>query len=93
MATIIEVQPTLFGRPGTLQRYTSMKTLIPATSPEPKQTLKRVENYVYNTKDLIGEGYSSKVYKTKKDGSSEIMAMKVITLKKQSSSNLQMLQD
>ena len=48
---------------------------------------------MYNLRDLIGEGYSSKVYKTKKDGSSETMAMKVIALKKQSSSNLEMLQE
>ena len=48
---------------------------------------------MYNLRDLIGEGYSSKVYKTKKDGSNETMAMKVITLKKQSSSSLEMLQE
>ena len=70
-----------------------MKILVSSRSPEFKHHIKRVENYVYRLKDLIGEGYSSKVYKTKKDGSLEVVAMKVITLKKQSSSNLEMLQE
>ena len=94
MSTILrEIQPALIERPSALQRYTSMKNLMSSRSPEPDHTLKRVENYVYNIRDQIGEGYSSKVYKTKKDGCGETMAMKVITLKKQSASNIEMLQE
>ena len=70
-----------------------MKSLNPCRSPEPESQLKRVDNYVYHLRDLIGEGYSSKVYKTKKDNTHDTLAIKVVTLKKQSSSNLEMLQE
>jgi len=52
---------------------------------------KIIENYSYSSAECIGEGFTSKVYKARKEGSNEIFAIKVVDLKKYSNSNRDML--
>lgn len=53
---------------------------------------KRIGDFTYSTADLIGEGYTSRVYRATKDRSSEMVAVKVVELKKYSASNREMLE-
>lgn len=53
---------------------------------------KRIDCYTYSSEELIGSGYTSRVYKARKDGSSEVFAIKVVDLKKYSTSNREMLE-
>lgn len=51
----------------------------------------KIGDYVYSRSQEIGRGYSSRVYKARKMGSTEVYAVKVIELKKYTNSNMEML--
>ncbi len=73
-----------------LNRYSSAKQLEKPTASNIESQngyRKRVENYTYCSTDLIGEGCTSKVFKARKDNETEIYAVKVIDLRKYSTSS------
>jgi serine/threonine-protein kinase ULK/ATG1 len=81
--------------PPSLTRYSSAKLLnrLSADHRASYSNLrKRIEQYSYNISDLIGEGYTSRVFKASNDMSNELFAVKVVELKKYSSSNREMLE-
>ena len=51
----------------------------------------KIGSYIFYREKEIGSGYSSKVYKARKIGDDQDYAIKVIELKKYTSSNLEML--
>jgi len=74
----------------TLRSCTSEKRL--PVSPTPNEYL-RVGSYKYREQDILGKGFSSKVYKAHHINNTEDRyAIKVINLKKFKASNITMLE-
>lgn len=83
----LKKEPTIFQ---TLRSCTSEKRLL--VFPPPNEYL-RVGSYKYREQDLLGKGFSSKVYKANHISNSEDRyAIKVINLKKFKASNISMLE-
>lgn len=93
--TIYQVKPVERRLPSpngqTLARYSSARYLhqpsLLSSVEQEASIKKRIENYTYRLSDSIGHGYTSKVYRGSRDGSSEMFAIKVVDLKKYTSKN------
>ncbi len=68
----------------------SIGKLPPSSSPL-ADSERRVGAYTYNTKDEVGAGYSSKVYRGKNTKEGSECAIKVIDLRRYNESSLKLL--